>query len=290
MTAHAAELADGALERFLADARIRSLSCADWLVEHPGDPAEGLNLRDGTATDALAARAFDHAIATVSADVSLADAEGEHMVEIIDFHRRFGWIVEGRELKAHLGKLALQERTALIIGNRTYFSGPAIVRGGDRLSIGAFTSIAEGFFVNTSRDFHPTNHPSTFNFAENRRLAEDGLSISVAYGEFETATNGVEIGSDVWIGRDARVYHGATIGHGCVVAERSLVRGALEPFGIYGGQPARLIRFRFTEAVREQLLAIAWWRWPMDRLRRNRDFLSTDLTRCDAPLCDLIVD
>lgn len=290
MTAHVPGPAEGARERFLADARIRSLSCADWLLEHPGDPAAGLDLEDGTASGALLERAFDHACATIRADVALADTDAEHGVDAVDFHRRFGWIVTGGGIKAHLGKITLQERTSLAIGNRSYFSGPAIVRGGDRLAIGAFTSIAEGFFVNTGRDFHPTNHPSTFNFAENRRLAEDCLSIPIEYGEFENAKNGATIGSDVWIGRDVRVYHGARIGHGCVVAERSLVRGALEPFGIYGGQPARLIRFRFPEAVREQLLEIAWWRWPMHRLRRNRDFFSTDLTAYGDALRDLVVD
>ena len=284
------ELVDGARDRFMADARIRALSCADWLLEHPGDPADGIDMSRDTATRALIERAFDHARETISTDVTLSGPDGEHEVDWIDFHRRFGWIVEGSSIKAHLGKITLQEHTSLSVGSRSYFSGPAIVRGGDRLSLGAFTSIAEGFFVNTSRDFHPTNHASTFNFTENRRLAEDGLSIPIAYGEFETVTNGVAIGSDVWIGRDVRVYHGAQIGHGCVVAERSLVRGTLEPFGIYGGQPARLIRFRFPESVREQLLNIAWWCWPMSRLRRNRNFFSTDLTQYRGTLLNLIVD
>lgn len=284
-----AKLAEGARERFAADARIRALSCADWLLEHPGDPTTGIDLHTDDASNVLLDLAFDHACEAIRTDVMLAGPNQEHRVENLDFHRRFGWIVVGGGVKAHLGKITLQERTSLVVGSRTYFSGPALVRGGDRLSTGAFTSIAEGFFVNTSRDFHPTNHASTFNFAENRRLAEDGLSIPIAYEEFETATNGATIGSDVWIGRDVRVYHGVQIGHGCVVAERSLVRGTLEPFGIYGGQPARLIRFRFPEVVRTQLLDIAWWNWPMDRLQRNLDFFSKDLTSDGAVLRDLIV-
>ncbi|MBF0460140.1 MAG: antibiotic acetyltransferase [Magnetococcales bacterium] len=100
----------------------------------------------------------------------------------------------------------------------------------------------------------------------------------------------VQIGHDVWIGSDVRVLSGASIGNGCVVGARSVVAKELEPYGIYGGVPARLIRLRFPEKHIEQLLTLNWWHWPLPKLLANTAFFSTDLNRFEGCLTDLIRD
>lgn len=83
------------------------------------------------------------------------------------------------------------------------------------------------------------------------------------------ATKGdVVIGNDVWIGMGATVLSGITIGDGAVIATRSVVTNDVPAYGIVGGNPARLIRHRFSPDVIERLLAIRWWDWPEERVNR----------------------
>ncbi|MCT9629567.1 DapH/DapD/GlmU-related protein [Pseudomonas aeruginosa] len=94
-----------------------------------------------------------------------------------------------------------------------------------------------------------------------------------------TTTRGdVVIGSDCWICTNALIPSGVTIGHGAVVAAGAVVTRDVPPFAIVGGNPARQIRWRFEEDVREALLASAWWDWPVDEVKRvARALCSTDM-------------
>jgi acetyltransferase-like isoleucine patch superfamily enzyme len=67
------------------------------------------------------------------------------------------------------------------------------------------------------------------------------------------------IGHDVWIGVNVVVLRGVTIGHGAVVAAGAVVTKDVPPYAIVGGVPARVLRYRFDEAVCQDLLALAWW-------------------------------
>lgn len=77
----------------------------------------------------------------------------------------------------------------------------------------------------------------------------------------------VVIGSDVWIGRGAMIMSGVTIGHGAVIAARSLVTGDVAPYAIVGGSPAKQIKLRFSQSQIDDLLSIAWWEWPENIVR-----------------------
>lgn len=69
----------------------------------------------------------------------------------------------------------------------------------------------------------------------------------------------VTIGSDVWIGRDVYVKGGVTIGDGAVIAAKSVVTKDVAPYAIVGGNPAKIIRYRFDEATISALLELRWW-------------------------------
>lgn len=75
------------------------------------------------------------------------------------------------------------------------------------------------------------------------------------------------LGADCWIGHGAIVKPEITIGIGAVVASGAVVTKDVDPFMMVAGCPARPIRARFSEAVIDRLLALAWWDWPHDRLR-----------------------
>ncbi|MGL3820769.1 CatB-related O-acetyltransferase [Sphingopyxis sp. R3-92] len=70
------------------------------------------------------------------------------------------------------------------------------------------------------------------------------------------------VGSDVWIGYRAILMQGITIGHGAVIGAGAVVTRDVPPYAIVAGSPARFIRYRFDEPVREALLASRWWDQP----------------------------
>jgi len=278
-------------EAFYSDFVLRSLDLREWVAETLGSGTEDVAVGLGSPfRDARGAvrTLFEQFWREVSTRCLVTVAGTAVPPERIGYHARFGWAVEANGVRAHLGKPSLLEGVKVEMGNRSYISGGSLIRGANRLRIGAYTSIAEGLYANTFRDFHPMAYPSTYNFNENRRLREDGLAIDLAYDFLEEAEDGIAIGSDVWIGRSVRLSHGSSIADGCVVAENSLVRGVLEPYGIYGGSPAKLIRRRFPDATVAALLDLRWWTWPHILIARNRRFFATDLTKFHGELARLI--
>ncbi|HMD70040.1 MAG TPA: hypothetical protein VKF41_01780 [Bryobacteraceae bacterium] len=72
---------------------------------------------------------------------------------------------------------------------------------------------------------------------------------------------------------------GGVVENGCIIAAQSRLSPNFrsEPYGVYGGAPARLIAFRFSEKIREKLLDLAWWEMPLQWIRENNDFFLLDL-------------
>jgi hypothetical protein len=91
------------------------------------------------------------------------------------------------------------------------------------------------------------------------------------------ATKGdVVIGNDVWLGTGATVLSGVTIGDGAVVGAHALVAKAVPPYAIVAGNPARLIRLRFSRKIIAQLLALQWWYWPEEQVNALAPLLCSD--------------
>lgn len=89
--------------------------------------------------------------------------------------------------------------------------------------------------------------------------------------------------NDVWIGDEVMVLGGSVIENGCIIGARSLVppNFTSEPYGIYAGSPARLIRYRFSEPVRAALLELAWWEMPLAWIRDNNAMFLQDMSEDD---------
>ena len=79
------------------------------------------------------------------------------------------------------------------------------------------------------------------------------------------------IGNDVWIGYEAVLLSGVTIGDGAIIGTRAVVTQDVPPYTIVGGVPAKPIRRRFDDATIDALLALRWWDWPREKLARNMD-------------------
>jgi virginiamycin A acetyltransferase len=158
-------------------------------------------------------------------------------------------------------------RPNIEIGDFTYYDDPDGVQNfeknvlyhfpfvGDRLRIGKFCAIARGvkFIMNGAN--HQMDGISTYPFFifgngwERARPAEDELPYK----------GDTVIGNDVWIGYDALIMPGVTIGDGAIIAARSVIAADVPPYAIVGGNPARVVRQRFEADSVRRLLAIAWW-------------------------------
>ena len=130
---------------------------------------------------------------------------------------------------------------------------------GSRVSIGNYVSIANDVEIFTGGE-HNTNWVTTYPIRIKFGLAGAGQ-------DGHPGTRGdVTIGNDVWIGRGARILSGSSIGDGAVVGASAVVVGAVRPYGIVVGVPAREIRRRFTDDEITELLSIRWWDWPDEKV------------------------
>lgn len=83
----------------------------------------------------------------------------------------------------------------------------------------------------------------------------------------------ITIGSDVWIGRDAILLGGITIGHGAIVGAYSVVAKDVPPYAVVVGNPIQVIRYRFDAPTVAALLALTWWDWPDEVIAERADAL-----------------
>lgn len=93
----------------------------------------------------------------------------------------------------------------------------------------------------------------------------------------------IVIGNDVWIGYEAVILAGVTIGDGAIIGTRALVTRDVAPYTIVGGVPARELRLRFPEETIAELLTLKWWDWPIELIQSNIAALqSGDIRRLKA--------
>ena len=133
----------------------------------------------------------------------------------------------------------------------------------DRLIIGKFCSIACGakFLFNSAN--HKMASLSTYTFP--LFFEEWGLekeNVAQAWDQ----KGDIIIGNDVWIGYEAVILSGVTIGDGAVIGCRAVVTKDVPPYTIVGGVPAKPIRKRFDEEIIKELQKIKWWDWPEEKI------------------------
>lgn len=104
-------------------------------------------------------------------------------------------------------------------------------------------------------------------------FVERNLLRVAASKDAECSRGPIVIGNDVWLGASAQVMSGVTIGDGVVVGAGAIVTHDVPAYAVVGGNPARLIRYRFNPETISDLLALRWWNWPEDRLRAEAEFL-----------------
>jgi acetyltransferase-like isoleucine patch superfamily enzyme len=133
-----------------------------------------------------------------------------------------------------------------------------------QLSIGSFCSIADNvqFILNAD---HELSNVSTYPFK----------TMILNEGEEAISKGDIEVGDDVWIGQNAIILSGVKIGQGAVIAAGSVVTKDVPSYAIVGGNPARLIKYRFNERVIDELLQIDYSMIDKNKVIELRDMLYT---------------
>jgi chloramphenicol O-acetyltransferase type B len=143
--------------------------------------------------------------------------------------------------------------------------------GTERLVIGSFCSIGSGAaFIMAGNQGHRHDWVSTFPFYWMPDIPAFAGAVN-GYAEYGDIT----IGNDVWIGSEAIIMAGVTVGHGALIGTRALVTKDVEPYAIVGGNPARLIRKRFDDTQIAMLLEMAWWDWTDAQLAEAMPLLTS---------------
>ncbi len=130
------------------------------------------------------------------------------------------------------------------------------------LQIGRFCQIAHGVRFITASANHDMTGLTTYPFP-----VFDPATLA-AYRDGFSGLPDTIIGNDVWIGHGAILLPGVQVGDGTIIGAGSVVSGKVAPYSIVAGNPARQLRLRFSPEDIGTLLALQWWDWPVDRIRR----------------------
>ena len=164
----------------------------------------------------------------------------------------------------------------IIVGDYTYYDDFENVENfeknvkylfdfvGDKLIIGKFCMIASDvkFIMNGAN--HLTDALSTYPFAVFGNGWENAMD-----GKKYPKKGDIKIGNDVWIGYNATIMAGVTIGDGAIIATNATVTKDVAPYTIVGGNPAKAIRKRFSEDVVAKLLELKWWHWDIEKITKH---------------------
>ena len=134
---------------------------------------------------------------------------------------------------------------------------------GDRLIIGRFCSLAAGVQFIMGPANHRISSVTTYPFHVFGGLWEENTP---PHMDQLPRKGDIVVGNDVWIGRNSVILPGIHIGDGAIIAAQSVVARDVPPYTVYGGNPARFLKDRFSPELKELLLRLKWWDLPGDTL------------------------
>lgn len=164
----------------------------------------------------------------------------------------------------------------VVIGRRTRINGPSFL---DPCEIGSYCAIAGRLVVRSGN--HLIGYVCIENDAQQRVIG--GRTV---LGPREH----VRIGHGVWIGDSVVICPGVTIGNGAVVGAGSVVTRDVPDYAVVAGNPARVLRWRYSDDVIARLKDLQWWLWDDAKLRRNRGLFEVDLTDITVEDLERVLD
>jgi acetyltransferase-like isoleucine patch superfamily enzyme len=154
-------------------------------------------------------------------------------------------------------------------------------------SVGAFSSFAKGTDV-------VANHPMQYISTHPMLYSDNKINPFLLY-EYEEYQNSrwyfagvkpkgivnkmrkIQIGNDVWLGRNVIITNGSNIGNGVIAGAGAVITKDVPDYAVVVGVPAHIIRFRYTKEQIAALNKIAWWDWPDEKIRQCYDDFFEDI-------------
>lgn len=160
----------------------------------------------------------------------------------------------------------------VVLGKNSYMSEPHYEWFNPQVETGAFCSIADKVTFCGA-----INHA----WVMNKKIVHT-FPFSKCFPHCYTPEAGsrgkIVVGNDVWIGIEAFILDGVTIGDGAIIGARAVVAKAVPPYAVVVGNPARVVHYRFTPEQIEKLLKINWWFWSEAEIRdRVHDLQDIDI-------------
>jgi acetyltransferase-like isoleucine patch superfamily enzyme/SAM-dependent methyltransferase len=159
------------------------------------------------------------------------------------------------------------------IGDYSYSNGSVnfyLENPEDKIEVGKFCSIAPNVTIFGGGEHftqRATAYPFNFLFLQDPSITHNP----------DARTKGVtRIGNDVWIGQSAIILSGVTVGDGAIIGAGAVVSRDVPPYAIVAGNPAQIVRHRFSPSTIEFLLNLQWWDWPLEKILLNLDLLYQD--------------
>lgn len=171
----------------------------------------------------------------------------------------------------------------IIVGDYTYLDDPHGRRDfsanvlyhfdfiGDKLIIGKFCAIANNVTFIMNGGNHASHGVSTFPFF----IFGNGWEQHAPVPGTLPFKGDTEVGNDVWIGTGAVIMPGVKIGDGAVIGSYAVVIKDVPAYAVVGGNPATVLRRRFCDDDIAQLMAIAWWHWPVEKITEHMKIISS---------------
>jgi len=216
-------------------------------------------------------------------------APGAHNLPIVLVRRD---ITEFPVPFAHLrnNMISLVKEQGYEIGDYSYGGFNALDPNFGRMKIGKFCSI--GINLTAIIGNHNYHLLTTYPFMQVDKLfGVNDQHWDLRRIEVEDHYNSgvTEVGNDVWIGANVTILSGRKVGDGAVLAAGAVITKDVPPYAIVGGNPARVLKFRFDEDIIARLLTIKWWDWPREKIDRFLPLiLSSDIRAfIDAAESDL---
>lgn len=127
--------------------------------------------------------------------------------------------------------------------------------------IGKYCALAHNIMI------RPSNHHTGFVNLQNK------IQNRIKFQSFTKVKGPVQIGNNVWLGDNVIILSGVSIGDRAVLGARSIVTKDIPAYSIAVGNPAKVIKTRFSDHITNQLIEIKWWEWSEEKMSRNQKFL-----------------